>query len=40
MLHSSAKAAPLEGSDDNHEKIYQSRSKMKLYFNDDTKVLG
>jgi Rhs element Vgr protein len=39
MLHSSAKAAPLTGSDDNHEKVYQSRSKMKLSFNDDTKVL-
>jgi len=39
MLHSSAKAAPLQGSDDNHEKIYQSRSKMKLYFNDDKKVM-
>jgi Rhs element Vgr protein len=39
MLHSSAKAAPLAGSDDNHEKVYQSRSKMRLYFNDDTKVL-
>lgn len=39
MLHSSAKAAPLQGSDDNHEKVYQSRSKLKVYFNDDTKVL-
>jgi Rhs element Vgr protein len=39
MLHSSAKAAPLTGSDDNHEKIYQSRSKLKLYFNDHTKVM-
>jgi Rhs element Vgr protein len=39
MLHSSAKAAPLQGSDDNHEKVFQSRSKMKLYFNDDTKVM-
>ena len=39
MLHSSAKAAPLEGSDDNNEKVYQSRSKMKLYFNDEKKVL-
>lgn len=39
MLHSSAKAAPLEGSDDNHEKMYQSRSKMKVHFNDDTKVM-
>jgi len=39
MLHSSAHPAPLAGSDDNHEKLYQSRSKMKLYFNDDTKVM-
>ncbi len=39
MLHSSAKAAPLTGSDDNHEKTYQSRSKMRLYFHDDDKVL-
>ena len=39
MLPSSAKAAPLPGSDDNHEKVYQSRSKMKLYFNDEKKVL-
>jgi len=39
MLHSSAKAAPLSGSDDNHEKMYQSRSGMKLYFNDDKKII-
>jgi Rhs element Vgr protein len=39
MLHSSAKAAPLQGSDDNHEKVFQSRSKMKLYFNDDKKIM-
>jgi Rhs element Vgr protein len=39
MLHSSAHAAPLSGTDDNHEKLYQTRSKLKLYFNDDTKVL-
>lgn len=39
MLHSSAKAAPLEGSDDNNEKVFQSRSKMKVYFNDDKKVM-
>lgn len=39
MLHSSAKAAPLSASDDNHEKVYQSRSKMKFYFNDDKKVM-
>ncbi len=39
MLHSSAKAAPLTGSDDNHEKVYQSRSGMKLYFNDEKKII-
>jgi len=38
MLHSSAKPAPLEGSDDNHEKVYRSRSGMRLYFNDDKKI--
>lgn len=40
MLHSSAKGAPLPGSDDNHEKVYQSRSKMKLSFNDEKKAVG
>ena len=40
MLHSSAKAAPLQGSNDNHEKVYQTRSKMKISFNDDTKVMA
>ena len=39
MLHSSAKPAPLTGSDDNHEKGYQSRSKMKIYFDDDKKIM-
>lgn len=39
MLHSSAKAAPLTPSDDNHEKVYQSREKMKLYFNDQKKAI-
>jgi Rhs element Vgr protein len=39
MLHSSAKAAPLTGSDDNHEKVYQSRAKMRLYFHDDKKLM-
>ena len=39
MLHSSAKAAPLTGSDDNHEKLYKSREGMRLYFNDEKKVL-
>jgi uncharacterized protein involved in type VI secretion and phage assembly len=39
MLHSSAKPAPLQGSDDNHEKAYRSRSGMRLYFDDDKKTL-
>jgi Rhs element Vgr protein len=39
MLHSSAKAAPLTGSDANNEKMYQSRSKMKLHFDDDKKII-
>jgi Rhs element Vgr protein len=39
MVHSSANAAPISASDDNHEKAYVSRSKLKLHFNDDTKVL-
>jgi Rhs element Vgr protein len=39
MLHSSANAAPLEGSDDNHEKVYQSRAKMRLFFDDDKKKM-
>lgn len=38
-LHSSAKAAPLQGSDDNHQKVYQSRSKMRLFFDDDKKIV-
>jgi Rhs element Vgr protein len=37
MLHSSAKAAPLSGSNENHEKLYQSRSKMKVSFDDESK---
>jgi Rhs element Vgr protein len=39
MLHSSAKPPPLSGSNDNHEKVYQSRAKLRIYFNDDKKVL-
>ena len=39
MLHSSAKPAPLNGTDDNHEKVYQSRSKMKISFDDEKKVM-
>jgi uncharacterized protein involved in type VI secretion and phage assembly len=37
MLPSSAKAAPLKGSNDNHQKGYQSRSKIRLLFDDDKK---
>jgi Rhs element Vgr protein len=40
MLHSSANAPHLSGSDDNHEKGYQSRSKMRLSFHDDDKVMS
>lgn len=39
MLHSSAKAAPLAGSDDNHEKLYKSRSGMRVLFDDEKKVM-
>ncbi len=39
MLHSSAKPAPLEGSDDNPKKLYQSRSQLKIGFNDETKAI-
>lgn len=40
MLNSSSRAAPLTASDDNHEKGYQSRSKIKWLFNDDKKSLN
>jgi len=39
MLHSSALPAPLEASDDNHEKGFVSRSEMKVIFNDDEVTL-
>lgn len=39
MLHSSAKPAPLPGSDDNHEKGYRSRAGMRLSFHDDHTVV-
>jgi len=39
MLHSSAKAAPLAGSNQNHEKAYRSRSGMRLFFDDDKKIV-
>jgi Rhs element Vgr protein len=37
MVHSSAKPAPLSASNDNHEKGFVTRSKMKFIFNDDKK---
>jgi Rhs element Vgr protein len=40
MLHSSKNVPPLSGSDDNHQKVYQSRSKMKISFDDDQKVMS
>ena len=37
MMNSSAKPAPLTAKDDNHEKGFTTRSKMKFIFNDDKK---
>lgn len=39
MLHSSALAAPLPPSNDNHHKGYKSRSGIELMFDDDKRVL-
>ena len=39
MLHSSANPAPLNATDDNHEKGFVTRSEMKLVFNDDKKSI-
>ncbi len=38
MLHSSAKLAPLPGSDENNEKMLKTRSGMRLHF-DDKKIV-
>jgi Rhs element Vgr protein len=40
MLNSSAKAAPLSPSNDNHQKGYTSRSGIKLLFDDDKKLVS
>ncbi len=40
MLHSSAKAAPLKGSDDNHQKAYKSRAGMQFAFDDNKKEVA
>ena len=39
MLNSSAKPAPLDAQDDNHEKGFVTRSKMRVHFHDDTKTI-
>lgn len=39
MLHSSAKPAPIQAKDVNHEKGFTTRSKMHISFNDDTKTI-
>lgn len=38
-LHSSTNPSPLEATDDNHEKGLVTRSKMKIHFDDDKKIL-
>jgi Rhs element Vgr protein len=40
QCHSSAKPAPVPGSDDNHVKGYTSRSQLSLTFDDDGKVVS
>ena len=35
MVNSSAKPAPITGTDDNHEKGWVTRSEMKMVFDDD-----
>ena len=39
MVHSSQHAAPIPLSDDNHEKAIVTRSKMRVHFDDDKKVV-
>lgn len=39
MLHSSAKPAPIQAQDANHEKGIITRSHLRLHFNDDTKTI-
>lgn len=40
MLNSGAKPAPVQAKDTNHEKGFVTRSKMKLFFNDDKKSIS
>lgn len=39
MLHSSAKKAPLAAADENNEKGFFTRSKMRIHFDDSTKTI-
>lgn len=39
MLNSSAKPAPIEAQDTNHEKGFVTRSEMRVHFHDDTKTI-
>lgn len=40
MLNSSAKPAPLQATDENHQKGFVTRSQMKITFDDDKKVIN
>jgi uncharacterized protein involved in type VI secretion and phage assembly len=39
MLNSSSKPAVLQAKDTNHEKGFVTREKMKLWFNDEKKII-
>ncbi|HSU51251.1 MAG TPA: phage baseplate assembly protein V, partial [Segetibacter sp.] len=39
MVNSSAKPAPIQAKDTNHEKGFVTRSKIKLIFNDEKKTI-
>lgn len=39
MLHSSAKKAPLTAADENNEKGFFTRSKMRIHFDDSTRTI-
>lgn len=39
MMNSSAKPAPIKSTDENHEKGFVTRSKMRVWFDDDKKIM-
>ncbi|MDO6818889.1 type VI secretion system tip protein VgrG [Zobellia sp. 1_MG-2023] len=39
MVNSSTRPAPIDADDANHEKGFVTRSKMRVFFNDDTKTI-